>query len=532
MIFDLKEKHFQFKEKINKWSIENLSNDINLNIDLINNLKQNNIAGFISPKAFGFKDKDFLHFSLSIQEISKTNPKISLEFIANFFFEQALINFGSKNQILKYITEIENKNMLATFAITNSSNNFNIENTGYTVEKLNNSYVLNGKNYCEYNIKNSNLFLIFASNKENKNYSVFIIDKNMNGISVDSKNNYLILKDLVISDDNLLGSFGEGQKVILRTFKDIHIAIASHYLGICEKTYKEIVHYFNQNSALLNDINLMDNFTNLTIKLENLRLLTYKAAELKSNGINDTNDCTYAKKYSVELATELSHLFINLSSNDKLKLNNLRIKQDFSFGNIFIQDMENSNSIILDNIFDCYIGDNLISNRNLNFSKHRKLIVYEELSEENIDKIASEIANILSNQNISEDKILEIDKSENIISFGLGIEDRENIKYIEDLARVTNASITCTRPIAEELEWFPMDKYLGTTGISFSGKMYIGIGLSGSQHHLNGLKNVETIIAINNDRHAKIFNNCDYGIVGDFKEIIPSLINSIKFKIK
>ncbi len=94
---------------------------------------------------------------------------------------------------------------------------------------------------------------------------------------------------------------------------------------------------------------------------------------------------------------------------------------------------------------------------------------------------------------------------------------------IEDLARAAGAAVGSSRPVAETLKYLPLNRYVGMYGQKFSGNLYIACGISGAVQHLEAIKDASTIVAINTNAGAPIFKNCDYGIVGDVKEILPLL---------
>ncbi|WP_373840883.1 FAD-binding protein, partial [Bacteroides heparinolyticus] len=117
--------------------------------------------------------------------------------------------------------------------------------------------------------------------------------------------------------------------------------------------------------------------------------------------------------------------------------------------------------------------------------------------------------------------------AERVVSAGKGIGAKENMKLIEDLARNVGAAIGSSRPVAETLQYVPIDRYVGMSGQKFSGNLYIACGISGAGQHLKGIKDATTIVAINNNANARIFKNCDYGIVGDLNEILPLLTDAL-----
>jgi electron transfer flavoprotein alpha subunit len=114
-----------------------------------------------------------------------------------------------------------------------------------------------------------------------------------------------------------------------------------------------------------------------------------------------------------------------------------------------------------------------------------------------------------------------------IVAVGRGIKSQENIAIVEDLAKSMGAEIAASRPICDN-EWLPMDRQIGSSGQTVAPKLYLAVGISGAIQHVVGMKNSQTIVAINKDAEAPIFDIADYGIVGDLFEIVPALTAEIK----
>ncbi len=114
-----------------------------------------------------------------------------------------------------------------------------------------------------------------------------------------------------------------------------------------------------------------------------------------------------------------------------------------------------------------------------------------------------------------------------IVSIGRGIKAPENIPQAEALAKALGAEIAASRPICDE-GWLPMERQIGSSGQTVAPKLYLALGISGAIQHVVGMKGARTIVAINKDSNAPIFEIADYGVVGDIFEIMPALTEALE----
>ncbi|MDR3572497.1 MAG: FAD-binding protein [Anaerolineaceae bacterium] len=115
-----------------------------------------------------------------------------------------------------------------------------------------------------------------------------------------------------------------------------------------------------------------------------------------------------------------------------------------------------------------------------------------------------------------------------VVCPGRGVSKQEDLAMIQDLAKVLEAEVGCTRPLAEGLDWLPRERYIGVSGAFIKPDLYLGVGVSGQVQHTVGITDSRVVVAINKDKNAPIFAQADYGIVGDLYAIIPALITVLK----
>jgi len=124
-------------------------------------------------------------------------------------------------------------------------------------------------------------------------------------------------------------------------------------------------------------------------------------------------------------------------------------------------------------------------------------------------------------------RAVDLTAAERIVSVGRGIREAENIALVEQLAQAMGAELAASRPICDN-GWLPMERQVGSSGQTVAPKLYVAVGISGAIQHLVGMKGSKTIVAINKDPEAPIFEVADYGIVGDLFQVVPAIIEALK----
>jgi electron transfer flavoprotein alpha subunit len=122
---------------------------------------------------------------------------------------------------------------------------------------------------------------------------------------------------------------------------------------------------------------------------------------------------------------------------------------------------------------------------------------------------------------------VDLSQAERIVAVGRGIKGQEHLEVARQLAQAMGAELAASRPICDA-GWLPMDRQIGSSGQTVAPKLYVALGISGAIQHLVGMKGSRTIVAINKDPEAPIFEVADFGIVGDLFEIVPAIVAELK----
>ena len=118
-------------------------------------------------------------------------------------------------------------------------------------------------------------------------------------------------------------------------------------------------------------------------------------------------------------------------------------------------------------------------------------------------------------------------KAECVVAAGRGFAEEADLELARTLCGKVNGGLGCSRPLTEGLDWLPKESYIGVSGLMLSPKVYVAIGISGQMQHMVGCNRATTLFAINKDPHAPVFKQCDYGLIGDIKVILPKLIDAL-----
>ncbi|AJC12467.1 electron transfer flavoprotein subunit alpha [Berryella intestinalis] len=118
---------------------------------------------------------------------------------------------------------------------------------------------------------------------------------------------------------------------------------------------------------------------------------------------------------------------------------------------------------------------------------------------------------------------VDLGKADAVVAAGRGFTEESQLDLARALCEKLGAGLGCSRPLTEGVDWLPTETYIGVSGLMISPKVYVACGISGQMQHMVGCNRSNTVFAINKDKNAAVFKQCDYGLVGDIKEVLPAL---------
>lgn len=122
---------------------------------------------------------------------------------------------------------------------------------------------------------------------------------------------------------------------------------------------------------------------------------------------------------------------------------------------------------------------------------------------------------------------VDLNKTDIVVAAGRGFAEESELDLARALCDKLGAGLACSRPLTEGVNWLPTELYVGVSGLMLSPKVYIACGISGQMQHMVGCNRADVMFAINKDKNAPVFKQCDYGLVGDVKDVLPALISAL-----
>lgn len=558
MFYATSKEHEELRAKVRAW-VEKEIKPIAFMLDKNNEFPREQIKefgkmgllGIPYPKEYGGLGKDIISYAIAVEELSRVDGGTGVILSAHVSLgTYPIFAFGTEEQKKKYLVPLAKGEKLGAFGLTEPNAGSDAGGTETTAELVGDHYILNGEKIFITNGGEADTYVVFAVTTPGigtRGISAFIVEKGWEGFTIgdhydklgirSSATAQLLFNDVKVPKENLLGKEGQGFKIAMNTLDGGRIGIAAQALGIAQGAYEAAVEYakdreqFNAPIAQLQAIQFK--IAEMATKIRAARFLVYSAAELKEHHEPYGMEAAMAKKYASDICLEVVNDALQIfGGNGYLKgMEVERFYRDAKICTIYEGTNEIQNVVIASHILGKAAKATAAPVKGKKkgpiTGSRKKMILKDGSAKERVQTLVEALKADGHDFTVGIDINTPIIEAERVVSAGRGIGSKENMKLVTDLAAAAGAAIGSSRPVAEQLQYLPLNRYVGMSGQKFTGNLYIACGISGAGQHLKGIKDAATIVAINSNANAPIFKNADYGIVGDINEILPLLTKAL-----
>ena len=506
------------------------------------------MMGLPYPKEYGGAGLDTLSYAIAVEELSRVDGGTGVILSAHVSLgSYPIYAFGTEEQKQKYLVPLAKGEKLGAFGLTEPNAGSDAGGTETTAVLEGDHYILNGGKIFITNADKADTYVIFAVTTPDigtRGISAFIVEKGWEGFTFgthydkmgirSSSTAELVFNNVKVPKENLLGKEGQGFKIAMATLDGGRIGIAAQALGIAQGAFENALEYAKEREQfgmpIAHQQVISFKLADMATKLRCARFLVYSSAELKDQHEPFGMESAMAKQYTSDICLEVVNDALQIfGGNGYLKgMEVERAYRDAKICTIYEGTNEIQRIVIASHLIGKMPKANSSGPKKPSAKGHatglRKNIIFKDGDMK--DKVNALVAALKADGydfTVGIPLDTPIAMADRIVSAGMGIGEKENMKLIEDLAVQAGAAIGSSRPVAETLKYLPLNRYVGMSGQKFNGNLYIACGISGAGQHLKGIKDATTIVAINTNPNAAIFKNADYGIVGDLKEVLPLL---------
>lgn len=518
--------------------------------DAVRKMGELGLMGIPYDVKYGGAGLDALSYAIAVEELSRVDGGTGVILSAHTSLgTYPIVAFGTEEQKAKYLPDLCSGKKIGAFGLTEPNAGSDAGGTETIAEDMGDHWLLNGNKIFITNGGEADTYVVFAVTTPDigtRGISAFIVERGWEGFTFgehydkmgirSSATCELVFNNVKVPKENLLGKEGQGFKIAMSTLDGGRIGIAAQALGIAQGAFEAAVEYSKERVQFGRPIcqqqAIAFKIADMATKLRCARLLVYSAAAMKEAHVPYGMESAMAKQYASDIALEVTNDALQIfGGNGYLKgMEVERFYRDAKITTIYEGTNEIQRVVIASHILGKAgkaESSAPVAKRGGETGERKKQILKDGTAQERVDVLVAALKKDGHDFTVGIPMDTPITQAERVVSAGKGIGEKKNMKLIEDLAKAAGAAIGSSRPVAETLQYLPLDRYVGMSGQKFKGNLYIACGISGAGQHLKGIKDASTIVAINIDPNARIFKNCDYGIVGDVTEILPLLTKAL-----
>ena len=512
--------------------------------EIVRKMGEMGLMGIPYPKQYGGAGLDMVSYAVAVEELARVDAGTSVTLSAHTSLGSwPIYAYGTEEQKQKYLIPLAKGEKLGAFGLTEQNAGSDAAGTETTAQLQDGCYLLNGGKIFISNADKADFYIVFAVTTPGigtHGISAFIVEKGWEGFTFgdhydkmgirSSSTAELVFNDVKVPRENLLGKEGEGFKIAMSTLDGGRIGIAAQSLGIAQGAYENALEYSKERvqfgKPICRQQSIAFKLADMATRLRASRFLVYSAAELKENHEPYGMESAMAKQYVSDTCLEIVNDALQIfGGSGYLKgMDVERAYRDAKICTIYEGTNEIQKVVIASHIVGKAPKDERPAEQHGPITGVRKKIIFKDgTAKDQVEALVNALKKDGYDFTVGIDADTPISQADRVVSAGRGIGEKKNMALVRALAAQAGAAVGSSRPVAETLRYLPLDRYVGMSGQKFNGNLYIACGISGAGQHLKGIRDATTIVAINTNRNAPIFKNCDYGIVGDVLQVLPLL---------
>ncbi len=318
-----------FAQKEIKPLVAKMDEEQKVQKDLIPKLFDLGVMSIEIPEKFGGVGSSFFMSVLAIEELAKVDPSISvLVDVQNTLSINLFMNFANEALQEKYLTQLAT-DKIGAYGLSEASSGSDAFALQTTAKKDGDHYILNGRKLWITNSNEADIFVIFANVDPSQGYkgiTAFVVERGYEGFEVGKKEDKLgirasstcelILDNVKVHKDNIVGELGKGYKVAIETLNEGRIGIAAQMIGLAQGSLNHAIAYTKERKqfgkSLIDFQGVQFELAKMATEVEAAKLMVYNAARLKEQGMNFVKEASMAKYFSSEVAGKVSGKAVEL----------------------------------------------------------------------------------------------------------------------------------------------------------------------------------------------------------------------------
>ncbi len=486
MLFKTMEQHEELRIKIRGFAEEEvkpiafmLDQENKFPLEQIHKLADMGMMGIPYPKEYGGAGLDVISYAIAVEELSRVDGGTGVVLSAHTSLgSYPIAAYGTEEQKKKYLVPLAKGEKIGAFGLTEENAGSDAGGTETTALLEGDHYILNGEKIFITNAGEADIYVIFAVTTPNtgtRGISAFIVEKSFEGFSFgkhydkmgirSSATAELIFNNVKVPKENLLGKEGDGFKIAMSTLDGGRIGIAAQALGIAQGAYENALEYSKERiqfgKPICHQQIISFKLADMVTKLRAARLLVYSAADMKENHERYSMEAAMAKQYASDVCLEIVNDALQIfgGSGYMKGMEVERAYRDAKICTIYEGTNEIQRVVIAANIIGKMpkaenTGETYKNKATTGYRK--KTIFNKGTPKERVDALVEALKADGYDFTVGIPIDTPINKAERVVSAGLGIGEKENMKLIEDLAVQAGAAIGSSRPVAETLKYVPL----------------------------------------------------------------------------